>query len=58
MGGARVLAPPFDRKPGIGFKLCCDRGIETRHSARRDAAAYKTCRKTAWGDVFPIEPED
>ena len=53
-----MLAPAFDRKPGISFKLCGNKGIETRHIARRDAAAYKTSRKTAWSDVFPIETED
>ena len=53
-----MLSPAFDRKPGIGFKLRGDKGIEARHIAHRDAAAYKTCRKTAWGDLFPISTEE
>ena len=37
---------------------CGDKGLETRHIARRDCAAYKTCRKTAWGDLFPMATEE
>jgi ribosomal protein RSM22 (predicted rRNA methylase) len=52
------VAPPFDRKPGITFKLCTAGGLETRHVARRDVAAYKACRKTGWGDLLPIGTEE
>ena len=57
-GGARVIAPPFERKPGITFRLCTAEGLDTRHVARRDATAYKACRKTGWGDHFPADWEN
>jgi ribosomal protein RSM22 (predicted rRNA methylase) len=49
-GGARVLAPPLDQKPGMTFRLCTEAGIEPRYIARRDSAAYKLHRKKGWGD--------
>ena len=51
-GGGRVLAPPLEQKPGITFRLCTAAGLEQRQIARRDHAAYKAHRKTAWGDLM------
>lgn len=49
-GGSRILSPPVEAKPGITYKLCTEHGLEMRHVARRDAAAYKQARKRGWGD--------
>jgi len=57
-GGARVLAPPQHGKPGTTFRLCHAGGLETRHVARRDGAAYKLSRKLDWGDVMPPDTEE
>ncbi|MCB1380521.1 MAG: methyltransferase domain-containing protein [Alphaproteobacteria bacterium] len=51
-GGARIVAPPGDTKPGLTFKLCTEAGLETRHVARRDREAYKTHRKAIWGGLL------
>ena len=51
-GLARVIAPPLHAKAGSSFKLCGSGGIEARHVARRDGAAYKLARKLDWGSLF------
>lgn len=56
--GARILAPPQHAKPGTTFRLCHAGGLETRHVARRDGAAYKLSRKLDWGDVMPPDTEE
>lgn len=50
--GARVLSPPERRKPGVTLRLCADGRVESRHIARREAAAYKQAKKLEWGDLF------
>jgi ribosomal protein RSM22 (predicted rRNA methylase) len=57
-GGARILAPPQHGKPGSIFRLCHAGGLETRHVARRDGAAYKRARKRDWGDLMPPDTEE
>lgn len=49
-GGARIVAPPQQAKPGITFRICTQGRLEARHVARRDATAYKQARKLDWGD--------
>jgi ribosomal protein RSM22 (predicted rRNA methylase) len=57
--GARVLAPPGHAKPGIDLKLCADGEVQTRHIARREAAAYRLAKKLGWGDfVFPASSKE
>ena len=50
--GARILAPPYESKAEIKFKLCTESGLELQSVARRDKAAYKRVRKLEWGDLF------
>lgn len=57
-GGARILAPPQHAKPGAIFRLCHASGLETRHVARREGAAYKLARKRDWGDLMPPDTEE
>ena len=58
-GLARIVAPPVHGKPGSTFRVCTQGKIETRHVARRAAAAYKLARKYAWGGVIgPATPEE
>lgn len=57
-GGARVVAPPQQAKPGITLRLCTDGRLESRHVARRDAAAYKQARKLDWGDLIGPATEE
>lgn len=58
-GGARVIAPPQQAKPGITLALCTQGRLESRHVARRHGAAYKQARKIDWGDfVAPATEED
>lgn len=57
--GARIVTPPQHAKPGVALRLCTLGRLETRHIARRDAAAYKKARKYDWGDlVDPATKED
>ncbi len=51
LSGARVIRPPAQDKHSITFKICSELGLVDRVIARRDKAAYKQHRKTAWGDV-------
>jgi ribosomal protein RSM22 (predicted rRNA methylase) len=51
-GGGRILSPPVEQKPGIGFRLCTPGGLEQRQIARRDRDAYKAHRRRAWGDLI------
>lgn len=51
-GGGRILSPPVEHKPGIGFRLCTPQGLEQRQIARRDWDAYKAHRRAAWGDLI------
>jgi ribosomal protein RSM22 (predicted rRNA methylase) len=51
LSGARVIRPPEQDKHSMTFKVCNEQGITDRVIARRDKAAYKQHRKTAWGDV-------
>jgi ribosomal protein RSM22 (predicted rRNA methylase) len=48
--GARLVAKPHHGKAEIALRLCTQGRLETRHVARRDAAAYKQARKLDWGD--------
>lgn len=48
--GARIVARPHHAKAEIALRLCTQGRLETRHIARRDAAAYKQARKLDWGD--------
>lgn len=58
LGGARILAPPQHGKPGATFRLCHAGGLESRHIARREGAAYKLVRKLDWGDRMPPDTEE
>ena len=49
---ARILAPPLESKPAIGFKLCGENGLSLHSVARRDREEYKRVRKLGWGDLF------
>ena len=51
LAGARVIRPPEQDKHSMTFKICNEQGLTDRVIARRDKAAYKKHRKTAWGDV-------
>jgi len=51
-GHGRIIAPPLHAKPGSSFQVCSAGGLELRHVARRDGAAYKQARKLEWGDLI------
>lgn len=51
-GGARIVAPPQQAKPGITFRVCREGLLQSQHVARRDAATYKQARKLDWGDLM------
>lgn len=51
-GGARILAPPLESKPGLTFKLCDETGLRSAFVATRDKVAYRRVRKSGWGDLF------
>jgi ribosomal protein RSM22 (predicted rRNA methylase) len=51
LSGARVVRPPEQDKHSITFKICDEHGLGEHVIARRDKAAYKQYRKSAWGDV-------
>jgi ribosomal protein RSM22 (predicted rRNA methylase) len=51
-GGARILAPPLEAKPGLTFKLCDENGLRAAFVASRDKDAYRRARKLGWGDLF------
>lgn len=50
--GARILAPPLERKPGVTFKLCDEKGLRAQFVAARDKEAFRRVRKLGWGDRF------
>lgn len=48
--GARIITTPHVSKGGVELEVCAAGGIEKRAIPRRDAAAYKRAKKSAWGD--------
>lgn len=50
--GSRIVAPPHHGKPGVTFRLCSAKGLETCTIAARDPA-FKAARKLEWGDWMP-----
>ncbi len=52
VGGARILAPPLESKPGLTFKLCDQDGLRAQFVASRDKDEYRQVRKKGWGDMF------
>jgi ribosomal protein RSM22 (predicted rRNA methylase) len=48
----RILEPPVTNKTGITMKLCGASGLEQRHIASRDKAAFKAAKKLQWGDLL------
>ena len=51
-GGARILAPVLETKPGLTFKLCDASGLRSAFVASRDKDEYRRVRKLGWGDLF------
>jgi ribosomal protein RSM22 (predicted rRNA methylase) len=48
----RILASPISNKTGFTMKLCGLNGLEQRHIASRDKAAFKAAKKLQWGDTL------
>lgn len=57
-GGARIVAPPRKAKSGMTLQLCTQGRLEPHHVARRDSEAYKSFRKSEWGDLVPPTVEE
>lgn len=51
-GGARILAPVLEAKPGLTFKLCDETGLRARFVPVRDKLETRRVRRKAWGDLF------
>jgi ribosomal protein RSM22 (predicted rRNA methylase) len=49
-GGARIIKPPVESKPGITLPLCEGDGLRDQFVARRDQDAFRRARKLGWGD--------
>jgi ribosomal protein RSM22 (predicted rRNA methylase) len=53
--GSRVIAPPRTGGGRVTLKLCRPDGTaENRLVTRREGAAFKTARRSRWGDIFPF----
>jgi ribosomal protein RSM22 (predicted rRNA methylase) len=51
-GGARILAPPSEAKPGLTFRLCDQSGLCARFVPARDRGETRRVRRKGWGDLF------
>jgi ribosomal protein RSM22 (predicted rRNA methylase) len=51
-GGARIIKPVVETKPGLTLPLCGPDGLRNEIIARRDKEAFRKARKLEWGDLF------
>jgi ribosomal protein RSM22 (predicted rRNA methylase) len=51
-GGARMVAPPLEAKPGLTFRVCDESGLSARFVPARDRVETRRVRRKGWGDLF------
>ena len=55
---ARIIRPPQLGRADVHFATCEPDGIQARTVSRRQGAAYRTARGTAWGDALEAQAAD